>query len=179
MRDLINYIKHVEEDKQDIKYLNMVYDDINQLIEMVESYGDTINSTRELYIASVSLQMSDTMKTLTIFSAVLLPLTFIASVYGMNGMDLQRVLEIPNGIALVAATMAAVIGALFVYFKRKQWVLSNVGKAQIDKGGKEGTRNAEGRPSEPRKAPSGSGNDSDSSQPAERERYAEQSLEKD
>ena len=48
----------------------MVYDDINQLIELVESYQDTVNSNRELYIANVSLQMSDTVNTLTIFSAI-------------------------------------------------------------------------------------------------------------
>src|SRR3712207_2916700 len=58
MRDIINFLTHVEEDKEDVKYLKIVYDDINQLIEMIESYRDTINSTRELYVANVSLQMS-------------------------------------------------------------------------------------------------------------------------
>ncbi|OLC25633.1 MAG: hypothetical protein AUJ08_00765 [Thaumarchaeota archaeon 13_1_40CM_3_50_5] len=50
---------HMQEDKPDIKYLKIVYDDINQIIELVESYQDTVNSTRELYIANVSLQMND------------------------------------------------------------------------------------------------------------------------
>jgi magnesium transporter len=69
IRDVINFLTHVHEDRHDIKYLKIVYDDINQLIELVKSYQDTVNSTRELYIANVSLQMSDTVKTLTIFSA--------------------------------------------------------------------------------------------------------------
>lgn len=122
MRDIINYLTHTEEEKHEIKYLKIVYDDINQLIEMVESYRDTLNSTRELYIASVSLQMSDTMRTLTLFSAILLPLTFISSMYGMNGLDLQNLLNIPVGFGIVTGTMVAVTILLFVYFARKRWI---------------------------------------------------------
>jgi magnesium transporter len=124
MRDIINFLTHTEEDKEDVKYLKIVYDDINQLIELVESYRDTINSTRELYIANVSLQMSDTMKTLTIFSAILLPLTFISSMYGMNGLDLQNIFDFPIGFAIVLATMGAISVCLFIFFKKKQWILA-------------------------------------------------------
>jgi hypothetical protein len=124
MRNVINFLTHIEEDKEDVKYIKVVYDDINQLIELVESYGDTINSTRELYVASVSLQLNDTMKTLTIFSAILLPLTFVTSVYGMNGIDLRNFFEFPIGLAIVLVTMAAVTGGLFIFFKKKQWILA-------------------------------------------------------
>jgi magnesium transporter len=95
IRDVINFLTHVHEDRKDIKYLKIVYDDINQLIELIESYQDTVNSNRELYIVNASVQMSDTVKTLTIFSAILLPLTFISSVYGMNGLDLNNIWSIP------------------------------------------------------------------------------------
>jgi magnesium transporter len=124
MRDIINFLTHVEEEKEDVKYLKIVYDDINQLIEMVESYRDTINSTRELYVANVSLQMSDTMKTLTIFSAILLPLTFISSMYGMNGLDLQNFFDFPMGFAIVLGTMGTITVGLFIFFKKKQWILA-------------------------------------------------------
>ena len=49
----------------------MVYDDISQLIDFVESYEGTINSIRELYVAKVSLQINDTMRVLTIFTVIL------------------------------------------------------------------------------------------------------------
>jgi magnesium transporter len=122
IRDVINFLTHVHEDRQDIKYLKIVYDDINQLIELVESYQDTVNSNRELYIANVSLQMSDTVKTLTIFSAILLPLRFISSVYGMNGLELNNIWSIPVGFAIliIVVTMGAVTAVLFLFFKKKQ-----------------------------------------------------------
>lgn len=44
IRDVINFLTHVHEDRQDIKYLKIVYDDINQLIELVESYQDTVKT---------------------------------------------------------------------------------------------------------------------------------------
>ena len=50
----------------------MVYDDISQLIDFVESYEGPINSIRELYVAKVSLQINDTMRVLTIFTVILL-----------------------------------------------------------------------------------------------------------
>ena len=62
-RDTINFLAHMEKDKEEVKYLQIAYDDISQLIELVESFRDTINSTRDLYMANVSLQMNDTMKT--------------------------------------------------------------------------------------------------------------------
>lgn len=122
IRDVINFLTHVHEDRQDIKYLKIVYDDINQLIELIESYQDTVNSNRELYIVNASVQMSDTVKTLTIFSAILLPLTFISSVYGMNGLDVNNIWSIPVGFAIliIVVTMGAVAAVLFLFFKKKQ-----------------------------------------------------------
>jgi magnesium transporter len=131
MRDIINFLTHTEEEKDDVKYLRIVYDDINQLIDLVESYRDTINSTRELYIANVSLQMSDTMKTLTIFSAILLPLTFISSIYGMNGLDLQNFFDFSIGFAIVLATMGAITVGLFIFFKKKRWILAGTDPLDI------------------------------------------------
>jgi Mg2+ and Co2+ transporter CorA len=48
------------------------------------------------------------MKTLTIFSAILLPLTFISSMYGMNGLDLQNIFDFPMGFAIVLLQEEAV-----------------------------------------------------------------------
>ena len=84
-RGIINFLVHIEHDTEDIKYIEMVYDEISQLIDFVESYEATINSIRELYVAEVSLQINDTMRVLTIFTVILLPLTLIVGIYGMNG----------------------------------------------------------------------------------------------
>ena len=84
-----------------MKYIQMAYDNITQLVELVESYRDTINSVRDLYIANISLQMNDTMRILTIFAAILLPLTLVVGIYGMNGLDLNDLASLPSGFLIV------------------------------------------------------------------------------
>jgi magnesium transporter len=137
IRDVINFLIHVREEQPDIKYLKIVYDDINQLIELVESYQDTVNSTRELYIANVSLLMNDTVKTLTVFSAVLLPLTFISSIFGMNGLDLNNIWNMPSGFVVVTAIMTVAAITLILFLKAKQWILVREEAKQTKKEGKD------------------------------------------
>lgn len=122
-RDIMNFLTHTEKDKDEINYLRIAYDDTYQLIDLVESFRDTINSTRDLYIANLSMQMNDTMRTLTIFTAILLPLTLITGIYGMNGLDLTDIGNIPVGFAIVIITMVVMAALLFWVFKKKEWIV--------------------------------------------------------
>lgn len=122
-RDIINYLKHMEKDTEEIMYIEIAYDNITQLMELVESYRDTLNSTRDLYIANVSLQMNDTMRLLTLFSAILLPLSFIVGLFGMNGIDLNNPSHVSVGVITVIVVMSAIVLAMFFYFRKKEWIL--------------------------------------------------------
>jgi magnesium transporter len=123
-REIMNFLTHMEQDKDEIIYLQIAHDNINDVIELVESFRDTINSTRDLYLASISMQMNDTMRILTIFTAVLLPLTLIPGIYGMYALDLTNIGTIPTGFLVVIFTMIIMATLLFWYFKRKQWIMS-------------------------------------------------------
>lgn len=133
MRNVIDFLVHNEHDKDEVKYIEMVYDDISQLIEFVESYEGTINSIRELYVAKVSLQINDTMKVLTIFTVIILPLTLIAGIYGMNGLDLNEIEAMPAGFIVVIITMICVGGGLLALFIRKKWLLARETKISKQK----------------------------------------------
>ena len=126
VRNIINFLRHVEKEKDDVKYVDMVYDDISQLIDFVESYESTINSIRELYVAKVSLQINETMRILTIFTAILLPITLIAGIYGMNGLDLKNLTQVPTGFLIVLVSMLCIVIGLIIFFVRKGWIV--VGK---------------------------------------------------
>lgn len=130
VRNIINFLVHNEHDKEDVKYIEMVYDEITQLIDFVESYEDTINSIRELYVAKVSLQINDTMRVLTVFTVILLPLTLIVGIYGMNGTDLNNLESISPGFIVIIIVMASISIGLLLYFVKKQWLL--VGKKRPD-----------------------------------------------
>jgi magnesium transporter len=125
LREIFNFLLYSEKEKEkqiQTKYLKIIYDNANDLLNLIESHKDTINSIRELYIVYVSLQMNDTVKTLTIFSVILLPLTFITGFYGMNGIDLINFYSVPSGLFLVLITMGIILVILITFFRKKQWI---------------------------------------------------------
>ncbi|HEY6534955.1 MAG TPA: CorA family divalent cation transporter [Candidatus Nitrosocosmicus sp.] len=112
----------MEEDQDDIKYLKIVYDDINQLIEMAESYQDTINSTRETFSSSISMQTNDVMKILTIFSTIVLPLSLFTSIYILQGLDLNNFTTLPKYFYYLTLIMIIIEGVTLGIFWKKQWI---------------------------------------------------------
>ena len=121
VRDVVSFLKYIEKDTDEVKYIQMAYDNITQLLELVESYRDIINSVRDLYIANISLQMNDTMRILTIFAAILLPLTLVIGIYSMNGVDF--ITDLPSGFIILLATLIIITGGLFYLFIRKNWII--------------------------------------------------------
>jgi magnesium transporter len=127
IREIFNFLLYSQKESEDknqkhTKYLKIIYDNVNELLDLIESHKDTINSIRELYIAYVSLQMNDTIKTLTIFSVILLPLTFITGFYGMNGIDLTNFFSLPSGLIMVLVIMGIILAVLIIFFRKKQWI---------------------------------------------------------
>jgi magnesium transporter len=94
----------------------------HQLIDLVESYQDTINSTRDIYAGSISLQLNDTMRILTVFSSILLPLTFLTSIFGMQGFDLNNIHSIPQGFIILLTVMVVLASVLLYTFWKRQWI---------------------------------------------------------
>jgi len=115
----------MEEDKDDIKYLKIVYDDINQLIELVQSYQDTINSTRETFSSSISLQTNDVMRVLTIFSTIILPLSLLTSILSLQGFDLNNLNDLPKYFNLLVILMVSITAISLFIFWKKGWIFSN------------------------------------------------------
>jgi len=66
------------------KYYRDVYDHLVQLVDLVETYRDLTSGARDIYLNSLSMSTNEVMKKLTVVATIVLPLTFIAGVYGMN-----------------------------------------------------------------------------------------------
>ena len=63
------------------------------------------------------------MRLLTVFTIILLPLTLIAGIFGMNGLDLNQIEVIPGGFIVISITMVCIAGGLLAYFIKRRWVL--------------------------------------------------------
>ncbi len=91
---------------------------------MIQSYQDTINSTRDLFSSSISLQINETMRVLTVFSAIVLPLSLLIGVLGLQGFDLNNLthykISRPIGNSDVSHNNSIVICIL-----EKKWIFSH------------------------------------------------------
>jgi magnesium transporter len=98
-----------------------LYDSTYRLTEVADSYRDLLSGTLDAHISMVSHRLNQVMKVLTIFSTILLPLTFIAGVYGMN-FDFMPELHWKYGYFLVWGVMLSVALTLLWIFRRRGWL---------------------------------------------------------
>jgi len=101
-------------------YFRDVFDHVVQVTAMAEFYRETLAGVRDAYLSAVSNRLNEVMKVLTIVATLLLPLTVITGIYGMNFEDMPE-LRWRYGYPATLAGMAAVMLGLAWYFKRKDW----------------------------------------------------------
>ena len=89
-------------------------------IESVETYRTLLTDYLNLYHSNMSTKMNDIMKVLTIFSAIFIPLSFFAGVYGTNFTHFPS-LKHENGIYIFWGAMLSIALGMLYYFKRKDW----------------------------------------------------------
>ncbi len=87
----------------------------------VEEVYESIISLLNIYISLSSQRTNEVMRTLTVFTAFFLPLTFIVGVYGMNFHYMPE-LDKAWGYPGVLGLMLGITIAVWVWFKRKGWM---------------------------------------------------------
>jgi magnesium transporter len=110
-----------------------VFDHLVRVVDLAESYRDLISGSLEAYLTVVSNRMNEIMKVLTIFSAIMLPLTFIAGVYGMN-FDNMPELHSRYGYLGTLAVMGVVAVGMLIFFWRRGWLGGSRGGDETPEG---------------------------------------------
>jgi magnesium transporter len=88
--------------------------------EILDGHKETIDTLQETNESAISFRINDVMKTLTIISVIFLPLTLIASIFGMNITHIPIVNE-PFGFWIILSIMMLAIIAMLLIFKSKKW----------------------------------------------------------
>ncbi len=88
-------------------FLKDAYDHCIQIMDLIESYKEITSSIMDIYLSMVSNRMNEVMKVLTIISAIFIPLTFIAGVYGMNFAKVDPVTNKVMSVKLARALQPA------------------------------------------------------------------------
>lgn len=102
-------------------YLRDAYDHTVQVMETVEMFRDLLSGALDVYLSIMSHRLNEVIKVLTIITTIFIPLSFVASIYGMNFRSMPE-LDQPWGYPAALALMAAMAGGMLIYFKRKRWM---------------------------------------------------------
>lgn len=101
-------------------YWGNILDYYQKMWDMTEDYQEIVEGLSKTFDSLQTNRTNEIMKVLTLISSILLPLTFIASLYGMNvGLPLQNA---ANSFWLLMVTMIMLAGGMIFYFKRKKWM---------------------------------------------------------
>jgi magnesium transporter len=124
LRDLLATIQRADNpllQEKTLHYYGDVYDHVLRVTDSLESYRERISAMHDIYLSSISNKLNETMKILTIFASIFIPLTFIAGVYGMN-FEYMPELKWRWGYPALWGIFIMISIGLLVFFKRKKWM---------------------------------------------------------
>jgi magnesium transporter len=101
-------------------FVRDAYDHAIQSLELTENYRETVAAVMEIYLSAQNQRLNEVMKVLTVIATLFIPLTFIASIYGMN-FEFMPELGWRYGYAFALGLMAVVGAGLIFYFKNRGW----------------------------------------------------------
>ena len=119
--DLINGVVQKDLSTDSLRHIRSLNDRVTYLKNSVENMYQRVINLREAYNSSLNADLNETIRTLTVIATIILPLTLITGIYGMN-FDVMPELHSPFGYYYSLLLMGAVAGGMVIYFKKKKWI---------------------------------------------------------
>ena len=127
LRDALFTLKSIPEDdefsgikKANVTFFIRLHQKSLELLDQAEYDINTLEGASNLFYSTQNQRMNQIMKTLTVFSVIFMPLTFIVGVYGMNFKNMPE-LETHNGYYVTWLVMIVISIGMIFYFKKKKW----------------------------------------------------------
>jgi magnesium transporter len=102
------------------KYLDDLVNYTKEIWDLLDNYKDTIDALHETNVSLIDFRINEIMKTLTIFSVIVFPLTLLAAIFGMNVIKMPFVSH-PYGFFIILGLMATGASGMLLFFKGKKW----------------------------------------------------------
>jgi magnesium transporter len=99
-------------------YFRDVSDHLIRIVEELDTYRDILSGALEIHLAAVSNQLNAVMKRLTAWATILIVITTIAGIYGMNFHYMPE-LGWRYGYPWALGLMATISLGLYLYFRRR------------------------------------------------------------
>ncbi len=107
-------------DERETVYYRNVYDHLVRFTELIESSREMVSDLMQTYLSAQSNHLNQVMKVLAMISTIVLPMTLVAGIYGMNFEEFvpnknnAAGFYIANGLML----LSGVVSVTFFYWKR-------------------------------------------------------------
>jgi magnesium transporter len=108
-------------DDREMVYYRNVYDHLIRFTELIESSREMTTDLMQTLLSATSNRLNEIMKVLTMISTVVLPMTLITSIYGMNFDHLPEV-HWTYGYPFALGLMFVVGFLSFAFFRLKKWI---------------------------------------------------------
>jgi magnesium transporter len=101
-------------------YFDDIIDASERIWDMLENYKEVVEALEDTNESVISHRVNDVLRVLTVISVTLLPLTLIASVFGMN-------VHVPGegsigAFWIIVACMVGLLGGMLGFFRYRRWL---------------------------------------------------------
>lgn len=101
-------------------YWGNILDYYQKMWDMTEDYEELIEGLSKTFDSLQTNKINEIIKVLTLISSILLPLTFITGLYGMNvGLPFQNE---SRAFWIVVIAMVIIVFTMVLFFKKKKWM---------------------------------------------------------
>ncbi|MGC9518239.1 MAG: magnesium/cobalt transporter CorA [Desulfuromonadaceae bacterium] len=104
-----------------VPFLKDLLDLSTQSVEIIETYRDILSDYLDVYNTGINNRLNDIMRILTIFSAVFIPLTFIAGIYGTNFEYLPE-LHYRYSYFIFWGVLILIAVLMLRFFRKRNWL---------------------------------------------------------
>jgi len=102
-------------------YFGDVLDHLYKARDMLEDQRDVIEGLSDTANTLTSYRLNEVIKILTIISVIMLPLTLLSGIYGMN-LQLPLDENSPMSFVIIILLMVLMAGGMILYFRKRRWI---------------------------------------------------------
>ena len=118
-RSLLAQLEHIKFSNLDSDleiYFDNIVDKIEKIYSTLESLKELVESVHQTNEAMMAQKTNNVIRVLTVFSVIMLPLTLISGIFGMN-------VNLPNqDFGSIIISMCFLLFLMLIFFKRKGWL---------------------------------------------------------
>lgn len=102
-------------------YFDQLVEQTREIWDLLEVQKETINALYETNASLIDFRINEIMKTQTIFSVIVFPLTLFAALFSMSTRDMSLV-DHPHSFWIILSIMLLATTGMLAFFKKKKWI---------------------------------------------------------